>query len=194
MLQEPLLVGFPEIGYLRDCKQQSYNGKKMKTISLSVFLSGLVFFVACGDKEEKSSESKAQTSAQTSEKTPAEKHAEMTTNINSIKTAQIQYESEYSMYVECEEYPKRSKDEKAWDVSKSGGFAKGGMDMDTMEDKPLWKPEGKVRGSYSVVTIGNLGSDFKITGVIDADGDGKFATYTATKSTKPTLVTDKAIY
>ena len=58
-----------------------------------------------------------------------------------------------------------------------------------------WMPDGDVRGSYSVKTKEQSGMamDFTIIGVMDADGDGKFATYTATKSVNP-VKTNKDIY
>ena len=38
------------------------------------------------------------------------------------------------------------------------------------------------------------GDDFVVIGVSDIDGDGVFATYTATKDTDPKAKTDKGIY
>ena len=106
------------------------------------------------------------------------KRAEVPTNIKAIKTAQIMYESAYDVFVNVDEYPPRSwngKEARPWIVSQSGGF-----------EVLNWMPDGDVRGSYSVTTTsGGMGSDFTIVGVIDADGDGIYATYTATKSTNP---------
>ena len=110
--------------------------------------------------------------------------SEVPTNIKAIKTAQIQYESAYSAFVNCDEYPPRGGSKaKQWIVSSSGGF-------ETIN----WQPDGDVRGSYSVKTTGGGSgqlSDFTIIGVIDADGDGEYATYTATKSTNPTSPTTR---
>ena len=101
-------------------------------------------------------------------------------HVAAIKTAEIQYESAYSSFVSCDEYPHRSSGLKteAWVVGSSGGF-----------EVLNWRPDGEVRGSYSVKTTGSGGrTDFTVIGVIDIDGDGEFTTYTATKSTQPTKV------
>lgn len=104
------------------------------------------------------------------------KRAELSSNLMGIKTAQIQYESEFGSYVACAEYPPRSKGQlMKWEPEKSGGFQ-------TLD----WTPDGNVRGSYSVKVTPN---DFVATGVIDVDGDGVYATYTATKSINPTQPT-----
>ena len=99
------------------------------------------------------------------------RRGEIPTYIKSIKTAQIQYELFNNTYLQCDEYPPRSKNKKTWVTSETKGF-----------NVLNWQPDGEVRGSYSVVTTRN---DFTIIGVIDADGDGTYATYTATKSTNP---------
>lgn len=114
------------------------------------------------------------------------KRGEVPMNIKAIKTAQIQYESAYDVFVNCDEYPPRSwgaKEARPWITSQSGGF-------ETLN----WAPDGNVRGSYSVTTTGGQGTprDFTIIGVIDADGDGVYATYTATKSTNPISPTTSA--
>ena len=134
--------------------------------------------LACGDKTDETTEGDGKTTqaGKSSFSTMQLKsmRAELPPNIKAIKTAQIMYESSYDMFVESKEYPPRSKDKKSWDATKSGGFA-----------VINWSPDGEVRGSYSVVTTAGPNGDFKIIGVIDADGDGKFATYTATKTTNP---------
>ena len=109
------------------------------------------------------------------------KRGEIPTNIKAIKTAEIQYESAQNVYVPCAAFPSGTagKNTQVWTVASSGGF-------ETLS----WSPDGEVRGVYSVSTNGGSGqSDFTITGVSDVDGDGTQATYTATKSTNPTLPT-----
>ena len=139
---------------------------------------GLTTALACGDKSEKTTEGggKSPQAGQSSFTTMQFKamRGEVPANIKAIKTVQIMYEISYDRFVESKEYPPRSKDKKSWDATNSGGFA-------VMN----WSPDGEVRGSYSVVTTAGPNGDFKIIGVIDADGDGVYATYTATKTTNP---------
>ena len=103
---------------------------------------------------------------------------EVMLNVKAIKTAEIQYESAYSSFVPCDEYPARvsGKEAQDWVTADSGGF-----------EVLNWRPDGDVYGSYSVKTTGSGGrTDFTVIGVIDIDGDGEFTTYTATKSMNPT--------
>ena len=108
---------------------------------------------------------------------------ELPINIKKIKTAQLQYESIHDSFVSCDEYPSRSggSSKRSWSPPETSGF-----------EILKWQPESDVRGSYSVTTTTN---DFTIVGVIDVDGDGEYATYTATKSTNPiSPTTDQDIY
>ena len=100
------------------------------------------------------------------------KRAEIPMNLKAIKTAQIMYESNFDVLVDCDQYPYfPTKTTQQWRVSESGGFATIG-----------WAPDGDVRGSYWVETNNY---DFTAYGVSDVDGDGVYATYVATKSTNP---------
>ena len=95
--------------------------------------------------------------------------SEVPSNLKAIKTAQIAYESDFDTYVTCSPYPSRpSSTPKKWTPSASGGFKTIG-----------WRPDGDVRGSYSVTTSS---TDFTAVGIIDVDGDGVYATFVATKS------------
>ena len=115
------------------------------------------------------------------------KRGELPTNVKAIKTSEIQYESAYSAFVNCAEYPSGvSKTTRPWVVASSGGF-------ETLN----WMPDGDVRGSYAVTTSGGSGqkSDFTIVAISDVDGDQVNATYTATKSSNPTNpTTDADVY
>ncbi len=56
-----------------------------------------------------------------------------------------------------------------------------------------WQPEdGQAWGSYRVELVGE--DDFKITGIMDIDGDGVPATWTATKMLEAPLQTDPSIH
>ena len=106
------------------------------------------------------------------------KRAEAPTQVKSLKVALIQYQMEKDTLLECAEFPPRSPGKlRPWVTQDSGNF------------KTLnYQPDSDIRGSYSVKKVG--ADDFLITGVIDADGDGVFATYTATKTTNPTAPTN----
>ena len=100
------------------------------------------------------------------------KRSEVPSNLKGIKSAQIAYEADFDAYVNCSAYPSSpTKTTQQWTVSASGGFKTIG-----------WRPDGDVRGSYSVSTAT---SDFTATGLSDVDGDSAYATYVATKTENP---------
>ena len=98
---------------------------------------------------------------------------EVPMNLKGIKTAQIAYEGSFDTFVTIAPYPRKSsgKKTKQWVRGASGGFMTVG-----------WSPDGDVRGTYWVTTTT---TNFTAWGIIDVDGDGKFATYTATISENP---------
>ena len=107
---------------------------------------------------------------------PTEKYksmrAEIPANMKAIKIQQISYMQDYDVYVSCAAYPsKPSKEPQTWEKSGSGGFK-------TID----FTPNGDVRGSYMVSTSS---TNFTVIGISDVDGDGKFATYIATKTNNP---------
>ena len=109
------------------------------------------------------------------------KRSEVFINLKSIQTIQQMYFSENDTYVPAEAYPKKTSVEpQKWVIAESGGFEKMGFE-----------PMGTVRGSYWVEATKN---DFTAYGISDIDGDGVYATYTATKSQEPTLTTENNVY
>jgi hypothetical protein len=107
--------------------------------------------------------------------------SEISRNIQGIKSVMMAYEANFDVYVDAELYPPSPGTEpRAWDTAKAGGFSTIG-----------WSPDGEVRGSYS---IESEYPNFTVYGISDIDGDGNHATYTATKSTRPTLITDEKVY
>ena len=107
--------------------------------------------------------------------------AELPANLNGIRTAELAYEAAFDTFIPASIYPAPlSKGSKEWISSSSGGFLILG-----------WAPDGDVRGAYWVETNAN---DFRASAISDVDGDGVYATYVATKSTNPTLVTAPDIY
>ena len=55
-----------------------------------------------------------------------------------------------------------------------------------------WAPDGEVRGSYKVVSTSS--TDFLVTCITDVDGDGKKATFTATKTNNVKMNTKDDVY
>ena len=109
------------------------------------------------------------------------KRAEVPANVDGIKTAELAYDAAFDTFIEESSFQPDSfpsKEVRSWGTS---GF-------DTLG----WGPDGEVRGSYKVSTISS--TDFRVTGISDIDGDGVYATYTATKSINATLVTPSDIF
>ncbi len=110
------------------------------------------------------------------------KRAEVPSNVDGIKTAQIAYDAAFDTYVEVSSYKPSSsvgKKQKTWSS---------GTDFDTLG----WGPDGKVRGAYKVTSKST--TDFLVTGICDVDGDGTQASFTATKSINTTMNTGATAY
>ena len=96
------------------------------------------------------------------------KRAEVPSNVDGIKTAELAYEASFDAFVqETVQRPNATpnKQQRPW----IGGS------FDTLG----WSPDGDVRGSYNVTTSP---TDFIAEGRCDVDGDLTGATYTATKT------------
>jgi hypothetical protein len=102
-----------------------------------------------------------------------EMHREVIDTLNMIKKAEMSYSMQYDEYVVAEKYPPKSSDNKSrdWVEEESGGFQTLGIAI-----------EAPILGTYWV-DVDQY--SFTATGIIDVDGDGVFATYTATKSESP---------
>ena len=108
------------------------------------------------------------------------KRAEIPSNVDGIKTAELAYEASFDAFVrQSTERPNSSpnKQQRAWS----------GASFDTLG----WAPDGDVRGSYLVTTSPTL---FMAMGRCDVDGDGTPATYSATNTSNPTPSTGPNIY
>ena len=103
-------------------------------------------------------------------------------NIKQIKTAQISYDASFDNYVEVRSfYPDSEPGKQARPMDFGSGF-----------DTIGWLPYDKVRGSYKVVSTSS--TDFMITCITDVDGDGRKASFTATKTLNVTLNTPESVY
>ena len=103
------------------------------------------------------------------------KRAEVPTNVDGIKTAEVAYDAAYDVWAEQATFwpdPSPGKQTRAWT---------GGSGFETMG----WTPDGVVRGSYKV--IATTAGDFMVTGICDVDGNLDRATYTATRDSRPIL-------
>ena len=109
------------------------------------------------------------------------KRAEVPSNVDGIKTAELAYEASFDQFVNVSVLHPNSfynKQQRAWTS---------GSSFDTLG----WGPDGNVRGSYMVSTST---TDFVVGGVCDVDGDGSFAAYSATKTLNATMQKNNNIY
>jgi type IV pilus assembly protein PilA len=114
------------------------------------------------------------------------KRAELPSNVDGIKTAELAYEASFDAFVvETAWQPNSSpnKQQRAW--STGSGF-------DTLG----WGPDGDVRGMYEVHT--NTATSFHVSGQADVDGDGSNSYYFANNfdgsQVNATMKSDPQIY
>ena len=104
------------------------------------------------------------------------KRAEVPSNVDGIKTAQMGYDAAFDEFLPAAQHPSATPGKKQVD------WAGGNTDY----QKLGWSPDGAVRGNYTVTTTvastSVKGADFVVTGICDVDADGNTADYTATKS------------
>ena len=93
------------------------------------------------------------------------KRAEVPSNVDGIKTAELAYEASFDMFVEQSSHMPNSSPNKQQRPWTGGNF-------DTLG----WAPDGDVRGMYSV---GTTVTSFQISGLCDVDGDGSPAMFFA---------------
>ena len=99
------------------------------------------------------------------------KRAELPSNTDGIKTAQMGYEATFDQYMLSADHPGQT-------LGKSAvGWVGGNTSYQTLG----WAPDGDVRGTYAVSTTSGV-NDFTVTARGDIDGDGVESKYTATKS------------
>ena len=110
---------------------------------------------------------------------------EVPANIQAIRTAELAYDASFDEFISAPPAPTQpwevGKEQRPWDWDTPGFSTLG------------WAPDGMVRGSYWVEVV-DRGTDFVVYGVTDIDGDGVAATFTATKSINPTMITSNSVY
>lgn len=109
------------------------------------------------------------------------KRAEVPSNVDGIKTAEIAYEASFDTFVAAAAHP-------------SGALGKTPVDWGTNADysKIGFKPDGQVRGQYTVTLSGS--NDFTVLGEANVDGEGDNSTFQATVSTNATMTSDNDDY
>ena len=110
------------------------------------------------------------------------KRAEVPSNVDGIKTAQIAYDAAFDKYIQVSSWTPSS------NVAKTQRSWTAGTGFDTLG----WGPDGKVRGRYKVTSSST--TDFLVTGECDVDNDDTNATFTATKSINTKMNTGASIY
>jgi type II secretory pathway pseudopilin PulG len=110
------------------------------------------------------------------------KRSELQPNIQAIRTAMLSYDASFDRYVEVSRFHPDSSPGKTQRKFTTGSA------FDTLG----WMPYGEVRGSYKVVVTSSR--DFRVVGISDIDGDGVYASWTATKSINPTQITPGNVY
>ncbi len=113
------------------------------------------------------------------------KRAEVPSNVDGIKTAQLAYDAAFDRFIQQATFHPRTP---------SGASAKASLlwSSGSAFDTLGWSPDGKVRGGYKVMSVGT--TDFTVTGISDVDGDASAATYTSTKSINAVQVSANFIY
>ena len=104
------------------------------------------------------------------------KRAEVPSNVDGIKTAEVAYDAAFDGYVTADVAPRAESalDKTAFPWASTAGFTSIG-----------WAPDGNVRGAYAVTSA--TATDILVTGACDVDGDADLANYTATTSLNATL-------
>jgi hypothetical protein len=112
-------------------------------------------------------------------------HAEVRPNLNGIRAAQIAHRAVHGSYVEVTEPVPRTADQLD---TKTIPWPQG-----TNFDKLDWAPASSVAGIYWI-ELTNGGEGFIAHGLIDADGDGVPAHYTAARDEEAKAITSEGIF
>jgi type II secretory pathway pseudopilin PulG len=108
--------------------------------------------------------------------------AEVPSNVDGIRTAQIAYKAAWSQYIEVSSWTPSS------NISKTQRSWSTGRGFDTLG----WSPKGKVKGRYKVSSKSS--TNFIVTGECDVDGDDDNASFTATKAIDTKMNTAPNVY
>ena len=111
------------------------------------------------------------------------KRAEVPSNVDGIKTAELAYDAAFDAFVQQTGYTPTGTPDKTQQLwpSSGTGFATIG-----------WAPDGNVRGQYQLVSNGTTG--FTVNGRCDVDNDNSNATFSATRDANSVMGTANDIY
>lgn len=111
------------------------------------------------------------------------KRAELVGNVDGIKTAEVAYDGAHDGFVACGANPSTvpGKQPVEWGSDVAG--------FDTLG----WRPDGLVRGQYSV-NLTEDGEDFEVIGQTDIDGDGHYADVRASAMSNAILNTSNDVF
>ena len=110
------------------------------------------------------------------------KRAEVPSNVDGVKTAEMAYDAAYVHYIQqASFFPSPA-------VGKAAVTWSAGSNFDTIG----WSPDGNVRGAYMLVSLSS--TDFRVTGICDVDGDTANASYTAQQSINAGATTGNSVY
>lgn len=108
------------------------------------------------------------------------KRAEVPTNVDGIRIAELAYHAAFDEYAACGD-----EQTAALQVGKTQRSTAGDETFSCLAKTLGWSPDGLVRGAYWVVVTDG---DFEVNGIADVDGDGVYAHYRATKDQSATMV------
>ena len=111
------------------------------------------------------------------------KRAELPSNVDGIKTAELAYDAEFDQFVAVSAPHPRAIEA----LSKAQAPWGPGSAFETL----AWYPDEMVRGTYWVEVSD---TDFVVHGVADIDGDGVLSHYTATRTVNATMVSGMRDY
>ncbi len=116
------------------------------------------------------------------------KRAELSMNVDAIRTTELGYQAEWDVFTACPLTP----------TTVPGRVA---VQFDATETTDLtwnmlgWVPDGRVYGQYGVETQSSSTSDtFLADGFSDVDGDGNLAHFQASVSSKTQTLTSNTTY
>jgi len=111
-------------------------------------------------------------------------------NVDGLKTAELAHDAAFDRFVACGS----AAEAEAWARAQRPGDEARAFSTQPaaacFRDELGWTPSEPVRGAYWTT---DEGADFGVHGIIDADGDGVFAHYVATRDANATLVSDPAV-
>ena len=116
------------------------------------------------------------------------KRAELPPNVIVIRDVELFYGAQEDRYLDVVARVPRAVPDKAAVRWESGSNF----------DELGWRPDGKVRGVYSVQVMfdehGSADGNFLVEGASDLDGDSREAIYTATRTISTTFLNDQITY